>query len=153
MSDVFNKNGVRRLNVEFRYLKRRERYGNECFYCGARLSFQTFSLDHIIPVSKGGTKAGGNIVAACKTCNGLKSDLSMPEFAVIFQEYYGHPLSELKRLNLYIDQGASLKIKVQRPCRVCGIRVKSTDFRRVHTNCLMDEPFVPKVKDRPDWQY
>lgn len=41
----------------------------ECHYCGKHLTFDTITLDHVIPLSKGGPMGIRNIVAACLVCN------------------------------------------------------------------------------------
>lgn len=41
-----------------------------CVYCN---SFNKLSLDHIIPVSKGGATTFNNMVLACKSCNSSKN--------------------------------------------------------------------------------
>jgi 5-methylcytosine-specific restriction endonuclease McrA len=40
-------------------------YSNPCAYCGA----PSQHIDHIIPVSRGGTHSVGNLVGACAACN------------------------------------------------------------------------------------
>jgi 5-methylcytosine-specific restriction endonuclease McrA len=51
---------------------------NKCFYCREK---RASSIDHIIPISKGGHKsASANRVTACPQCNNLKSDLSLESF-------------------------------------------------------------------------
>ena len=40
-----------------------------CFYCG---KVAKLTLDHVIPLSKGGTHSVGNLVAACLPCNMAK---------------------------------------------------------------------------------
>ena len=42
-----------------------------CSTCGAR---EDLTVDHIVPVSKGGKSTFGNQVAACKSCNGFKAN-------------------------------------------------------------------------------
>lgn len=46
-------------------------FGNCCAYCGAAGDMQ---IEHVIPISKGGTHAMGNIVPACQDCNFSKRD-------------------------------------------------------------------------------
>lgn len=41
-----------------------------CFYCGGEAA----TLDHVIPIAKGGRHSIGNLVAACKSCNSSKKD-------------------------------------------------------------------------------
>lgn len=44
-------------------------YGHRCAYCGAKPSDERLEVDHVIPVSKGGTNEMGNLIVACRTCN------------------------------------------------------------------------------------
>jgi hypothetical protein len=50
--------------------------GGLCWYCGSRAN----SIDHMVPVSRGGSNAYGNVVPACKPCNNNKSDQTVAEF-------------------------------------------------------------------------
>ncbi len=43
-----------------------------CHYCGGKFSPEEITMDHIVPVSRGGKSVKGNIVAACKACNSKK---------------------------------------------------------------------------------
>lgn len=52
----------------------------QCSYCGAVLSEQTRTRDHIVPRSKGGTGIKGNTVHACKRCNSMKGTKSLEQF-------------------------------------------------------------------------
>lgn len=45
-----------------------------CAYCNTKLSVETITRDHVMPLSKGGKDDWLNVVAACPTCNYLKSD-------------------------------------------------------------------------------
>jgi hypothetical protein len=40
-----------------------------CYYCGARGSNVRFHMDHVVPVSWGGTNDLANLVTACSRCN------------------------------------------------------------------------------------
>lgn len=48
-----------------------------CQYCGAP---RAKTADHVIPHSKGGTRALTNLVAACPTCNTSKGDRTLTEW-------------------------------------------------------------------------
>jgi len=50
----------------------------QCPYCGK--SFTDGHIDHIIPLSRGGTNERVNLIYCCATCNMLKSDKSLEEF-------------------------------------------------------------------------
>ena len=48
-----------------------------CAYCGAQCGL---SLDHLIPVSKGGPDTGDNVVWACRSCNSSKGARDLLEW-------------------------------------------------------------------------
>lgn len=45
-----------------------------CYYCNLRLDTNTYTTDHVIPTSKGGSRKIENMVPACFKCNSEKSD-------------------------------------------------------------------------------
>lgn len=57
----------------------RDRDGVHCCHCGAEMSFDTLkqgeylprkaSIEHIIPIARGGTHTWGNVALACHECN------------------------------------------------------------------------------------
>lgn len=49
-------------------------YGETCHYCGETLTRFTFTRDHIVPRSKGGSNKRRNKVAACQKCNHEKGN-------------------------------------------------------------------------------
>jgi hypothetical protein len=56
-----------------------KRDGYQCVYCTSTDS-KLFTIDHVIPRSKGGKNKWDNLVTACKKCNGEKADLSLTEW-------------------------------------------------------------------------
>ena len=46
-----------------------DKYGNNCSICGKHLSGYDISIDHIIPISLGGTSDLSNCRLACRSCN------------------------------------------------------------------------------------
>lgn len=50
-----------------------------CQYCGNIVPASTISIDHIIPVSRGGKSEWLNCVTACRSCNSRKSAHSLEE--------------------------------------------------------------------------
>lgn len=52
-----------------------------CFYCGLHTNpFGTFHVDHMIPLSRGGTDDIRNLAPSCCYCNGLKATMTVQEF-------------------------------------------------------------------------
>lgn len=47
----------------------KEAAGGRCHYCH---EFKPLTMDHVIPVSKGGPHTASNIVPACQPCNSRK---------------------------------------------------------------------------------
>ena len=54
-----------------------EHAGHTCAYCGNGAT----QVDHMVPVSKGGTAAPSNLAAACRQCNFEKLDFTVAEWA------------------------------------------------------------------------
>ena len=57
-----------------------------CFYCGCKLDFDAFELEHFIAESKGGGNSG-NRVPACSDCNRIKGNNGLDEFRGILNGY------------------------------------------------------------------
>lgn len=51
-----------------------------CQYCGVKLSYNTATIDHVIPREKGGKDHILNCVSSCKKCNNLKDNMFLDEF-------------------------------------------------------------------------
>lgn len=43
-----------------------------CHYCNRKFKADQITMDHVIPLARGGTSTPGNIVPACKSCNQSK---------------------------------------------------------------------------------
>ncbi len=46
-----------------------------CYYCGRSVPPAELTMDHIVPISRGGKTTRSNVVPACKTCNVKKRQL------------------------------------------------------------------------------
>jgi 5-methylcytosine-specific restriction endonuclease McrA len=46
-----------------------------CYYCGGHFTAKELTMDHLIPLARGGTSSKGNLVACCKECNNKKKHL------------------------------------------------------------------------------
>ena len=52
----------------------------KCFYCRKPLPLKEATLDHVVPVSKGGRTTIGNSVIACVKCNLEKGNKDVSDF-------------------------------------------------------------------------
>ena len=43
-----------------------------CYYCGRSFPPSALTMDHIVPLARGGKSKKGNVVPACKECNNKK---------------------------------------------------------------------------------
>jgi 4-hydroxy-3-methylbut-2-enyl diphosphate reductase len=50
-----------------------------CHYCHEKVDPGDVTMDHIVPVSRGGTSTKGNVVPCCKECNSKKAYLTSAE--------------------------------------------------------------------------
>ena len=46
-----------------------------CYYCSRRFSPDELTMDHIIPIIRGGKSTKNNIATACKDCNNKKKHM------------------------------------------------------------------------------
>lgn len=51
----------------------------KCHYCGRTVDPAELTMDHIVPVSRGGRSTKGNVVPCCKACNSDKKYLTPAE--------------------------------------------------------------------------
>jgi 5-methylcytosine-specific restriction endonuclease McrA len=46
-----------------------------CYYCGGRVAHRQLTMDHIVPLSRGGRSTKDNLVPSCKDCNTRKKTM------------------------------------------------------------------------------
>jgi len=72
--------GIRREKARARELRqsgwwKRRIADGRCHYCGREVGARRLTLDHVVPLIRGGTSVRGNVVPACKDCNSAKLSL------------------------------------------------------------------------------
>lgn len=67
-------------------------YGFRCRYCGIDLDVKNRSLDHAIPLSRGGTNWTSNFIPCCRTCNFRKRGKKFMEFLEVLREKRKAPM-------------------------------------------------------------
>jgi 5-methylcytosine-specific restriction protein A len=52
-----------------------------CYHCGGKFSPDEITMDHLIPIARGGTSDKKNCVPCCKECNSKKGHKTRAEMA------------------------------------------------------------------------
>jgi 5-methylcytosine-specific restriction endonuclease McrA len=68
---------IRRERAKARELRaspwwKRRCSGGVCHYCGAVVGAKALTMDHVVPLIRGGRSNKGNLVPTCKPCNDKK---------------------------------------------------------------------------------
>ncbi len=71
---------IRREKAKARELRnsswwKRRRSSGTCHYCGLKFKVAELTMDHLIPLARGGKSVHANVVPACKECNNKKKYL------------------------------------------------------------------------------
>ena len=71
---------IRREREKARALRKQNWWQNRiakgvCHYCGKMVPPKELTLDHLVPLARGGKSTKGNCVPACKDCNNRKKNL------------------------------------------------------------------------------
>jgi 5-methylcytosine-specific restriction enzyme A len=82
----WNDDDIRRERGKARELRqtqwwKRQLSKGECHYCRERTAPRDLTMDHIVPLVRGGRSTKGNVVACCKACNTKKQNLLPIEWA------------------------------------------------------------------------
>jgi 5-methylcytosine-specific restriction protein A len=73
-SDIKKEKDKARLLRQSQWWKRQRDRGR-CHYCGKHVPPSELTMDHIVPLVRGGKTKKGNVVPACKECNNKKKYL------------------------------------------------------------------------------
>lgn len=79
---------VKRERSKAREIRRSQWWKNlrgrgQCHYCKVRVPPKQLTMDHIVPVIRGGQSTRSNLVASCKDCNNKKKYM----LPIEWQEY------------------------------------------------------------------
>ncbi len=71
---------IKREKEKARDLRRTRWWKNKlahgvCHYCGGSFPPEELTMDHLVPIARGGKSTRGNVVPACKECNSRKKYL------------------------------------------------------------------------------
>ncbi len=59
-----------------------------CYYCGRRFPPGKLSMDHIVPIIRGGKTTRGNVAPVCQECNHKKKYLLPMEWDAYLQDSF-----------------------------------------------------------------
>ncbi len=79
ISDVTEEE-IRRERAKARELRKTQWWKRKCssgicYYCGKQFKAKDLTMDHIVPIIRGGKSTKGNVVPVCKACNDKKKYL------------------------------------------------------------------------------
>ncbi len=68
---------IRRERLKARELRNSQWWKNRtskgvCAHCGGRFPARELTMDHLVPVIRGGKSTRGNVVPSCKPCNSAR---------------------------------------------------------------------------------
>jgi len=46
-----------------------------CHYCQKKVAYKNITMDHLVPLARGGRSTKDNLVPSCKKCNNLKKSM------------------------------------------------------------------------------
>ncbi|CAG37606.1 HNH endonuclease [Desulfotalea psychrophila] len=62
-----------------------------CYYCSKKVLYKDVTMDHLVPLARGGRSSKDNLVPCCKDCNNKKKNMLPLEW-----EAYQEGLAEKK---------------------------------------------------------
>ena len=85
MEDFFSFDGVDDASIKRERAKARElrktrwwqqkTSSGQCYYCHKKFPYKELTMDHLIPLGRGGRSTKDNLVPACKDCNNKKKNM------------------------------------------------------------------------------
>ena len=78
--DITSEENIKKEKEKARKLRRthwwqRNIQKGVCYYCNRMVGRENLTMDHLVPLSRGGKSKKGNVVPACKECNNKKKYL------------------------------------------------------------------------------
>lgn len=122
------KTGKQRISDLYNQNKIKLKAGDYCFYCGAEISKENLTADHVFPRIKGGTNDMDNIIFVCKSCNSSKGKKDLLEWFMLNREQFPSPFilgHYLRQIYLYAIEHGLMEQKYE-------------------DVCLLDLPFNPR---------
>ncbi len=58
-----------------------------CYYCSRKIAYRDLTMDHLVPLARGGRSTKNNLVPACKDCNNKKKSMLPLEWEEYLEKY------------------------------------------------------------------
>lgn len=121
-----------------------ERDGLACYLCGNEFDRSDLQLDHVVPLSRGGSHTPDNIRVACKWCNSRKGDYLLseldPESLKPTMKVCLH-CGELKAIAEFSTLGSQSWHSNCRPCGASLARQKRSARRNITVMDILNEVY------------
>ena len=90
--DGVSDENIRRERAKARELRKtrwwqRKTASGACYYCGQSLMHKELTMDHIVPLARGGRSTKDNLVPCCKNCNTKKKSMLPIEWNEYLEEF------------------------------------------------------------------
>ncbi|MBI4390242.1 MAG: HNH endonuclease [Nitrospinae bacterium] len=87
MRDEIDPGQIQKEKAKARKLRASQWWRNKlaegtCHYCGGKFDRELLTMDHVVPLSRGGKSSKGNAVVCCKDCNNKKKYLTPAELVI-----------------------------------------------------------------------
>lgn len=134
-------------------LKRSICMAGRCYYCGCQLAIE-LTVDHLIPLSRGGTWERANLVCSCILCNLSKGSMTEAEFRQEVRAR-GFPWMrpeqrehfELRRANFIRDRESQRRIasaqKEARKAAAVAQRIENLELLLTYLELMFDAETEP----------
>jgi len=112
---------------------------DQCIYCGVR---EKLTLDHMIPLSRGGADHPDNAVWVCNRCNSSKGSKRLYEFYGLKNRYKIPRIAEGKYLKLLYDELEKRGLldisrqEIRKLCEECDLGSKCPVPEELTVYCL-----------------
>lgn len=58
-----------------------------CYYCDENLTFKQATIEHLIPISSGGSNSPDNLVISCRFCNNCRHDINPNQWKILMRNH------------------------------------------------------------------
>lgn len=125
-----------------------KRSRGRCACCGKKLTTKTMTMDHIIPLSRGGKNEAENLVALCEDCNKKKGNMLYLPYGY-YNALNGISDSELIKMEKYVEawfQQIKDQFDIQRFPLIAP--VTNVQFIPFHTRAVKKVQYNPQLTYR-----